>query len=372
MSDTVHDNSRPASRLKDSKQPGRSAASHSATAGRKRIRLARRTRRTAEPAGATERSGQNRPGDPAAIAAAPDLSSALHAARILETMSDGFQSFDREWRYTYLNNKAEQILGRKREELLGKVCWQEYPEAVGTPFYDYYVRVMTTREPFVFEDFCPHRENWVEFSLHPLPDGGVAAYTRDITERKRAEQAVIEAVKESEARQRAFLRDVLASATEGRLHLCLSEADLPEHRESCAGPITLSARTLKDLRRAMREAARAEGLDAERSGCLESGVGEAAMNAVVHGGGGEGMVCRGGDGVVQVWITDRGKGISVDHLPRATLLRGYSSAGTLGHGFYLMLQSVDRLWLLTGPEGTTIVLEQDREAAAAHDHYGRR
>ncbi|MEO7719063.1 MAG: hypothetical protein ABIY70_22935 [Capsulimonas sp.] len=63
---------------------------------------------------------------------------------------------------------------------------------------------------------------------------------------------------------------------------------------------------------------------------------------------------------MQVWVVDQGGGIAVEHLPRATLEKGYTTAGTLGQGFKLILACVDRLWLLTGSTGTTIVMEQDR------------
>ena len=36
----------------------------------------------------------------------------------------------------------------------------------------------------------------------------------------------------------------------------------------------------------------------------------------------------------------------------------FSTGGTLGHGFYMMLQMVDQVYLLTGPTGTVVVLEQ--------------
>ena len=99
---------------------------------------------------------------------------------VLESLGDGFQAFDRDWRYAYLNRRAEQILGRSREELLGKVCWEEYPQAVGTQFHRNYLQAMETGAPVVFEYFCPHEKTWAEFSLHPYP-GGLGAFTRDIT-----------------------------------------------------------------------------------------------------------------------------------------------------------------------------------------------
>jgi hypothetical protein len=53
----------------------------------------------------------------------------------------------------------------------------------------------------------------------------------------------------------------------------------------------------------------------------------------------------------------------MSRLPRATLERGFTTApGNFGHGFWFMLQTVDRVWLLTGPAGTTVVLEQNKEA----------
>ncbi len=86
------------------------------------------------------------------------------------------------------------------------------------------------------------------------------------------------------------------------------------------------------------------------------------MNAVVHSAKGVGHVFTHERGTVQVWVEDEGKGIAVGDLPNATLRRGYSTAGTMGHGFKMILSAVDRVHLLTGGTGTTVVIEQDRAA----------
>jgi anti-sigma regulatory factor (Ser/Thr protein kinase) len=83
------------------------------------------------------------------------------------------------------------------------------------------------------------------------------------------------------------------------------------------------------------------------------------MNAVVHAGSGAARISHDGIRRIQVQISDQGKGIAEDAIHRATLERGYSSAGTLGHGFWIMLKTADHVYLLTGPEGTTVVLEQN-------------
>lgn len=162
-------------------------------------------------------------------------------------------------------------------------------------------------------------------------------------------------------KQRTFLRDVLLSVTEGRLRLCDFEGDLPPRLPVATEPITLTAPSLKVLRARVRDAAGALDFCQERLHDFVTGASEAAMNAVVHAGGGSAHVGSAASGVVQVWIEDRGDGIDVARLPRATLERGFSSAGTLGHGFWLILSTSDRVWLLTGTGGTTIVLEQERE-----------
>jgi anti-sigma regulatory factor (Ser/Thr protein kinase) len=100
------------------------------------------------------------------------------------------------------------------------------------------------------------------------------------------------------------------------------------------------------------------GMSVARRQDLETAVGEAATNAVVHGGGGVGSVYF-DNGTLQVFIQDMGSGINQADLPKAALIRGYSTRDTLGHGLKMILDAVDRVYLLTGSGGTTILLEQD-------------
>jgi len=196
------------------------------------------------------------------------------------------------------------------------------------------------------------------------PDGSVREWigvSTDVTERHETRRRFAE----GEARQRAFLRDVLASVTGGKLRLCDAAADLPAPLPGRGDAVPLSSGgSLRAARLRTTEAALAAGLDNDRGSDLLTAVGEAAQNAVRHAGGGQVRVCGdAGAGLVQVWVQDQGTGIEVARLPRATLERGYSGGGGgFGHGFWLMLRTADRVWLLTGPSGTTVVVEQGREA----------
>jgi len=171
-----------------------------------------------------------------------------------------------------------------------------------------------------------------------------------------------QALQEVAGWQRGFLRDALASVTEGKLRLCDSPQDLPPHRDSFFGhPIFLTRQAgLSDLRCQALEAANLCRFAPERAHDLVTSVNEAGMNAIVHGGGGFARISFSPDGTVQVRVTDEGKGITMENLPRAALTRGFTTAGTLGHGLKMILQTTDRLWLLTGPTGTIVALEQDR------------
>jgi PAS domain S-box-containing protein len=105
---------------------------------------------------------------------------------ILESITDAFVAVDRQWRFTYINERALTTLQRTREELLGKNMWEEFPEAVGLPAYREYHRAMTSGNSVHFEEFNPWLDIWVEINAYPS-EGGLAIYFREITERKRAE-----------------------------------------------------------------------------------------------------------------------------------------------------------------------------------------
>ncbi len=185
----------------------------------------------------------------------------------------------------------------------------------------------------------------------------------DITPRKEAEaeQAGLRGQNaKAVLKQRIFLRDVLYSVSEGRLRLCDTALDLPERLTPVGESLQLTQESLGSYRQWAQEVAAANGFPEERIQDLTTAVGEASMNAVVHAKGGTGSICIGDKQTVQAWVEDTGRGIAENALHRATLERGFTTAGSMGHGFWMMLKTADRVWLLTGSEGTTVVIEQDR------------
>jgi len=125
------------------------------------------------------------------VSAAVDAQSAVANARqrldaVLESISDGCISLDHDWRFTYVNSKGAEWLKRTRGQLLGKVVWDEFPEAVGGPFYDTYHRAVDRQEDARCESYYEPLNLWVEARAYPSPEG-LTVFFADITERKETE-----------------------------------------------------------------------------------------------------------------------------------------------------------------------------------------
>lgn len=121
----------------------------------------------------------------------------------LENISDALFTLDHEWRFTFLNSQAEILLDRRREALLGKVVWDEFPDALNTSFEREYRRATTRQETVRFVEYYPPLEKWFEVNAYPAPEG-LAVYFRDITE-ERALQSHLRLLETAVSRQSDIL-----------------------------------------------------------------------------------------------------------------------------------------------------------------------
>jgi anti-sigma regulatory factor (Ser/Thr protein kinase) len=173
---------------------------------------------------------------------------------------------------------------------------------------------------------------------------------------------------DTENLKKILLADVLRLATREKLRIVTDKRQLPPQLEHKSEPIPLGVgENVRQLRWNVRSVCAEAGLLTEYSDSLEMAAGEAANNSLVHATGGIGLVSWNNNGKVQVKIEDTGTGIPFEDLPRATLERGYTTAGTLGQGFWIILQSVKRCWIATSESGTTVIIEQDNEDTALED-----
>jgi PAS domain S-box-containing protein len=117
-----------------------------------------------------------------------ERAAAARVTRVLEAMPAGFYSLDREWRFTHVNVEAERLLGRSREDLLGRVIWDDWPAALNSEFEDNYRAAMRTGRPVAFDAYYPAPlDGWYELRAWPSPDG-LSVYFLEVTERKRIQE----------------------------------------------------------------------------------------------------------------------------------------------------------------------------------------
>ena len=126
--------------------------------------------------------------------------------QILESITDGFCALDRAYRYKYVNRQAEEILGRRREELLGKSALE------GSPMSEAGIgavrKAMDQGETCHAQAFNPVLQRWLATDIYPSPDGVVVLF-RDITDRKQAQEEIRRMAAIVESSEDAILSETL-------------------------------------------------------------------------------------------------------------------------------------------------------------------
>jgi PAS domain S-box-containing protein len=108
----------------------------------------------------------------------------------LESITDGFITLDRDWRFSYVNFQAERLLQKSRAELMGKNVWEMFPESVDSPAYDNLQLAASKRISVEFEDHNLLFDRWYANKAYPIADGSLAVYFQDITVRRQIQEAL--------------------------------------------------------------------------------------------------------------------------------------------------------------------------------------
>lgn len=110
----------------------------------------------------------------------------LRLVAVLESLSDAFISWDRNWRYTYFNVAAERMLGYRRDELLGKDVRETFAGEKEV-FLEKFKKAMEEHIPVNFEEYYEPWSTWVEVRAFQSWEG-MSVFFRDITGRKKFEE----------------------------------------------------------------------------------------------------------------------------------------------------------------------------------------
>jgi DNA-binding response OmpR family regulator len=163
---------------------------------------------------------------------------------------------------------------------------------------------------------------------------------------------------EEEEKRKLFYKEAILAVTNGKLEL-LERGELEvirkKSQELAASQILIPV-DVKQARHLVGKVAKKQKLIEEKVQDLILCVSEAATNVLKHGGQGS-MTITAEENLIRIWIEDQGPGIDFSNLPKAALMKGYSTKPSLGYGFKIMLELLDLLRLCTDKNGTTLLLE---------------
>jgi GAF domain-containing protein len=168
--------------------------------------------------------------------------------------------------------------------------------------------------------------------------------------------SLYEQVLEAQREKERFTREVIRCVTQDRLYVVDAE-EIPEEGRLALEVSLEEPGGFNRLRKGLEAIAHGAGTSPERTDDLLIAVAEAAGNALKHAVGGRAAVYVTDDRVI-VRVSDRGAGIRPEELPATLFKSGFSTKISLGMGYTLMLALTDRIWLATGPAGTTVQIEK--------------
>ncbi len=120
--------------------------------------------------------------------------------QILDNIAEFYFEIDNEGRILELNHNVEVEFGKKKEDLIGKAFWNEFPS--NKLILDKFYMAKREKKHIKFEIYSEISKKWFEMHVHPFEDR-ISVYFHDISERKRLEQDL----KESEEKYRAIFEN---------------------------------------------------------------------------------------------------------------------------------------------------------------------
>lgn len=97
---------------------------------------------------------------------------------VLESMGDAFYALDRNWRFTYVNGRAETVWARQRTDLLGRDIRQVFPQLAGSKLALALDAALTKGKNSQFETTDPSRGISIELNI-VASNAGASVYFHD-------------------------------------------------------------------------------------------------------------------------------------------------------------------------------------------------
>lgn len=285
-----------------------------------------------------------------------------------EQAAVGMVQVDLDGRLLMVNQRLCEILRYPSEELLQRT-FQEviYPPDLETELAIPQQLLAGESQSCAREQRYVRRDGslvWVNLTVSLVRNSGgepeyFLAVVEDIEARKLAEaelESARQQVLQAEVEKKVFNREVIRAVTRGKFHLVDAE-EVPVVGQVVFETALDSSENYHRLRQELTRLCECLEMSREEVGNTVLAAGEAVSNAIKHARDGYVAIYRNGERVA-IRVRDRGTGIKPEDLPATILQAGYSTKVSLGMGYTLMLEMVDRIWLATDAEGTVVQLEK--------------
>ncbi|GAA3971716.1 PAS domain S-box protein [Mucilaginibacter dorajii] len=105
----------------------------------------------------------------------------------IESITDSFFIVDNDWKFVTVNSAFEQMTNTPREEMLGNVLWEVFPEIMDSGFGRAYYEIIEKRQSVKFTEYFELIDKWFSTSVYPSAEG-ITMYVKDITHERRAQE----------------------------------------------------------------------------------------------------------------------------------------------------------------------------------------
>jgi diguanylate cyclase (GGDEF)-like protein/PAS domain S-box-containing protein len=100
---------------------------------------------------------------------------------------EAFATVDKDGQFTFLNDKAERLLGAASADLLGRRLWNSFQKTVRLRLEEQFRSACSRSARIEFEELDARLSNWFEVRGYPF-GGGMAVHLRDVTGRRKAQE----------------------------------------------------------------------------------------------------------------------------------------------------------------------------------------
>jgi len=99
----------------------------------------------------------------------------------IESITDGFFTLDKQFRFTFINSKAQKILKKHHDQLIGKVIWEATDIKQDSELIRQFHNALDQHHSVAFETHLEPDEIWLDVRAYPATEG-LTAYLQDTTQ----------------------------------------------------------------------------------------------------------------------------------------------------------------------------------------------